>query len=190
MKWATTEIPSLDQIGKTYQPLIKGPVSDVKKEIQAISNELNAYVEKLAPVKDPGDLYKEGFGEWLIVQSDQLPPGLTDTDKLNYKVFIGGFLYYFEKHVSSIKGDDRTVFIDWGKINKNAGLTIYLKPLYRPCYNRKGDKIEIIYHDDKSQNCGSNININITRSPLAPPPDIQTDPPPPPQPPPPPRHLS
>ena len=93
MKWAKTAT-ELSQIRlRLKQLLIKS-----KDGTEAgIDNEINAYYEKLPGKLNLCDLHDKGFGEWLVVKK---LPERYDQARARYEAFVGGFLYFFEKHVS------------------------------------------------------------------------------------------
>jgi hypothetical protein len=162
MKW----LKSKDEINQIRKRLDKQGVSP-DPEIDKFYNTL----DDDCSVEDY--LHKHEFGEWL---STNKVPDNYDRTRPKYEAFIGGFLYYFEKHISPRKNDNRTLYFDWGKINKKAKLTIYLKPLF----NRHIPPKKL----------GKNNKIWQQREMVAPSPGTSIrgiDPPSPPPPPPPPR---
>lgn len=160
MKWLKSK-EEIDQIRKRLEKQGINPDAEIDR-----------YYEEMED-KCPVDEYllKNEFGEWL---STSKVPDNYERSRPKYEAFIGGFLYYFEKHVSPRKNDNRILYFDWGKINKKAKLTIYLKPLFnRHIPPKKLDKSNKIW------------NKAIAPSPATSLKGI--DPPTPPGPPPPPR---
>lgn len=161
MKWAKTET-ELSQIRKRLKE-------------RGIKTELK-YYEELAGTLSLNSLYEKGFSEWLVIK--KLPEGYEHT-RAKYEAFVGGYLYFFEKHVSKIPKDNRVLYFDWGKINKESELTIFLNPVYNKF---------MIANDRENGNGKYNHEQNgknLVKAIVAPPPSGETDPPPPPPPPPP-----
>lgn len=188
MKWARQEqAPDFKKGGPDYvqdapfaAPAAKGQNVDLKQR--------GKFIEKVN-FNSVKELYKKGFREWLICNKKKdwdIICQFTEDDRFSYEAYVGGFLAYYEIHVSkSKKRENRTVYFDWGRINKSVPLTIYLRPVNKPYYDNNGKLIG----DKKSSKpvVWKNAPAKAQRSPLAPPPaPNQTDPPIPPVPPPPP----
>ncbi len=176
MKWARRKMQVPPKTHSNIPPVIWA----------AIKAEHDEWIELMAN-PTPASLKKAGFQKWYICQSTKekkIVNGFSDDDKFSYEAFVGGFLEYFERYDSKKKHDERTVFFDWQPGNKDAPLTIYLRPVYTPYnYYDKNDKL-------KKDPGGYLKSVSPKQSPLAPPPaDGQTDPPGVPLPPPPPRRF-
>jgi len=171
MKWARPELPKKPLLVVTPHP-------SRKKFIR---------VMKINSVKD---LYNAGFTEWLICKEKkdwEVIQRFTADDRFSYEAFIGGFLAYFELHISKPK-TDRTVYFDWYTLNPAVPLTIYLTGVEGKYYEN-GKLLKKLNIPGKAG--WTSAPEKSSRSPLAPPPAVtQTDPPVPPVPPPPPPRFS
>lgn len=167
MKWAKTE---------TELSLIRK-----RLEERAIKIALKYYKE-LTGKLSLNSLHEKGYSEWLIVK--KLPEGYEHA-RPRYETFVGGYLYFFEKYVSKIPKDNRVLYFDWGKINKEAELTIFLNPLYNKFViaNKSGSDIE--NGNGKYSHDQNGHGQVMQKSLVASPPYGEIDPPPPPPPPPP-----
>jgi hypothetical protein len=177
MKWAKTK-SACDKIRKRWYDLDK----------ESLAKDMS-YYHQIEDGSTLTDLEANGFGIWR--EFKELKKDYTRSRaRARYECFVGGFLYFFEKHVSKVPKDNRVLYIDWGKINKGAALTIFLNPLY--------DKKKIMPLADSgtdSENSNRKYSLKqngdnqvLQKALVAPPPDGgEIDPPPPPPPPPPPR---
>ena len=170
MKWAKTET-ELSQIRKRL------------KERGFEKIELK-YYEELIGELSLNSLHEKGFSEWLIVK--KLPEGYEST-RARYEAFVGGYLYFFENHVSKVPKDNRVLYFDWGKINKEAELTIFLNPLYNKFMIADKSGSDKENGNGKYSHKQNGQDQVMQKSLVAPPPSGETDPPTPPPPPPPPR---
>lgn len=195
MKWAKTK-DEMDNIRKKLKDLspnalINGckdpiktsdssPKSNNVSEEDMIQAELHEFYKEIDNKPDLDYLKDRGFAKWLVVE--ELPKDYKRA-RARYEAYVGGFLYFFEKHVSNVPDDDRVLYFDWGKINPKAALTIFLNPLYKSDEKNasyQGSEDDVNVWSDKQAN-------NISKTSIASPPSGETDPPPPPPPPPPPR---
>jgi hypothetical protein len=131
MKWAKTK-SELAQIRKRLAKLgpsfngLKNPGKKLLKDL--VDCEVRQYYEELEDELTIRSLHKKGFGEWLVVPKNEMPRKY-EKARARYEAFVGGYLYYFENHVSENQ-DNRVLYFDWGIINKKAGLTIFMAPLH------------------------------------------------------------
>ena len=168
---------------------------------KSIAKKMSYYV-LIADPCSPQDLKEKKFGVWRAFPKLDKDYS-SHSVQTRYELFIGGFLYYFENHVKEAGKINRTLYFDWGKINKEAALTIFLKPFY------DNPLITETTNTDSDMNSGGNGNGNSNGSDhkqkdhdglsskpeekmlktaiASPPAETPTDPPPPPPPPPPPR---
>ncbi len=158
MKWAKTK-SEINQIRKRLLKL--GPrgsvrVTDGSTESitddefrSSIELEIKSNYEELNDKPTNLYLYKRKFGKWLVVPKNKIPANYKKA-RPRYEAFVGGFLYFFEKHVSHRKNDNRVVYFDWGKINKDAGLTIFLSPLFINPSIKSTDNIDSLYDNENS----------------------------------------
>ncbi len=168
---------------------IKRKQADENATMAIVDKDIYAYYEELENDHPTVDYLKHaGFGEWLVVEKI---PDHYERTRSKYEAFVSGFLYFFEKHVSKNPKENRTLFFDWGTINKKAHLTIFLKPLYHKEHNYDNNGY---YKGHEGHNDNGYIDENLHRDYIASPPGddtadstFQTDPPKPPGPPPPPR---
>jgi hypothetical protein len=165
---------------------------------RSLKKEMSYYVEIDSPSSQL-DLEKKDFGVWA--QFENLEKHYKNRQaQIRYELFVGGFLYYFEKHVKESGNVDRTIYFDWGKINKKAALTIFLKPFYGiPLKTKQTKTNSDINRNGNGKYSGSvnkqeEFNVLSTtpggkmqNTAIAPPPATGTDPEPPPPPPPPPK---
>jgi hypothetical protein len=157
MKWAKTK-SEISQIRKRLLKLRPGggvKVTDGSTESitddqfrSSIELEIKSNYEELDDKPTNLYLYKRKFGKWLVVPKCKIPANYKKA-RPRYEAFVGGFLYFFENHVSHRKNDNRVVYFDWGKINKDAGLTIFLSPLFLKHPVKVTDSIYSLY-DDKN----------------------------------------
>jgi hypothetical protein len=169
MKWAKTKA-ELEKIRNKLK----------ERGFTNFENEINANYQELTAEPTLCGLHEKNFSEWLVIK--KLPKGYENA-RARYEAFVGGYLYFFEKHVSKIRKDNRLLYFDWGKINKEAELTIFLNPLYNKFViaDKSGS-------DSESGNGKYSPNQNsgeLQKAIVAPSPSESTDPPPPPPPPPP-----
>lgn len=163
---------------------------------------VNKYYYEIEDKPTLDSLWEKGFRVWLSVK--KVPAGYKKA-RARYEAFVGGYLYFFEKHVSKIPKDDRALYFDWGVLNKNNGLTIFINPLYAKSVVKEDGKKGItdpknlaVFNGKfaKQENGNERVQLmrkrrteNLTALAIAPPPGTSgpVDPPPPPPPPPPPR---
>jgi hypothetical protein len=207
MKWAKPK-KELDKLRQRLEneilvgPVIKGQTAIKDENLAAVDK----YYEGIGDQVSLACLHEKGFRIW---RSFKKVPIKYEKTRARYEAFIGGFLFYFEKHDSKIPKDNRTLYFDWGVLNKKADLTIFLNPIYGKI-NKKVPLKKI--GDDCTSNSLSIINGNgkytakqngqekvkvlkkqtvnkLQAFAIAPPPGTTgpVDPPPPPPPPPPPR---
>lgn len=207
MKWAKTK----KDLSLIRHRLEKEKIVVVSAREKAIIDEnltaVNNFYQEIDD--EPGLVYlhKKGFRVWRSVKK---VPVKYQNARARYEAFVGGFLYYFEKHVSKIPKDNRTLYFDWGVLNKKKELTIFLNPLYGKTkiklsdLNEKGSAVTgkslSVINGNGKQSAKHNgkelvhvVRKKTTGKPeafaIAPPPGTTgtVDPPPPPPPPPPPR---
>jgi hypothetical protein len=191
MKWAKT----INEYTQIFEKL-KGVLSkgNLEKEM--------SYYDLIANPSTPQDLKEKGFGVWgefKNIDKHYTKPRA----RARYELFIGGYLYYFDKHVKESGSVDRTLYFDWGKINNKAVLTIFLKPFYGNTLKTEKTNTNSDMNSNGNGNGKYNGFVNkqeefdvlrnkpvvkMQKTAIAPPPALtDTDPPPPPPPPPPPR---
>ncbi|MBS1574546.1 MAG: hypothetical protein JST09_04510 [Bacteroidetes bacterium] len=75
------------------------------------------------------NLHKAGFHDWDRIKFP-MPKPFTESFMKNYEAYVQGYIMYFEKNDNLRGNEDRTIYFDWGKTNKEFDLVIYMKPLF------------------------------------------------------------
>jgi len=196
MKWAKTK--------KQYVAIY----NRLKKELdkKSLAKEMD-YYDLIKDVSTLTDLEDMGFGTWLEVPKLDKQYKRRNA-KTRYEIFVGGYLYYFDKHVKESEFLDRTLYFDWGVINKERPLTIFLKPFFgnplkTETVNANSDITSngngngngngkgngkyngFVKKPEKFDVLTNTIGGKMHRTAIAPPPAAPIDPPPPDPPPPP-----
>jgi hypothetical protein len=183
----------IEEIRKRLQNLeAKGSVKNI-----TIDNEINSCYVELEDTPTGDFLKKNRYGKWVCFSENEIPPNY-EMARTRYEIFVGGFLYFFENHEKKSGKKNRILYFDWGKINKNAALTIFMKPFFNNPYygtKEKSPKSKMVseFEEANGQNDFSQSN-KMMKTAIVQPLEMAhkvllqvlgTDPPPPPPPPPP-----